>query len=191
MAILLPGDDCKGFNPVIIPRPTRAISAFGTGRRRFYRLGRHWRFTVMLRKIPDHRVEDWLDLERDDDEHLWPIPQGFSTAGAGTPRVNGGGQLGMTLNTDGWTAGYTIAKGRWLPVITGARRYLYRTRAAVTASGAGVAALPLSLPLRVAPANDDLIEADAPKIEGLVDFEGFKITQGFAAPTSFIITEQG
>lgn len=186
--MMLPNDDVTKFLARAVPEPVRTADAFGTRTRQFARLGRHWKFEVFLRKIPTERLAQWEALERRDAVLSWPIAQSTLT-GAGTPRVQGAGQGGSTLVTDGWPAGFVIPSRRYLSIVSGGRRYVVRTTAPVTASGAGAASLPVFPILRFVPADNAVIEINA-IIDGLIEFEGFEESQGFAAPSRFTITEE-
>lgn len=184
---VLPDNDVLRFAPRFVPEPARASNAFGTAVRDIARHGRRMEFEVFLRRIPTERLSEWEALERRAGVMRWRIPQ-IVLASPGTPRVNGAGQGGTSLVTDGWTPGIVIPKRYYLSMVVSGRRYVHRTTAAVTATG-GAATLPLFPPLRIAPADNTLIEVDA-AIEGLVEFAGFEESQGFAAPASFVITEE-
>lgn len=95
------------------------------------------------------------------------VPQGFSTGAPGAPKVNGAGQLGMTLALKGVTPGYVFRKGQFISFITGGVSYLHQLTATVTATAATVA-IPIQPPLRTSPANDDVVAVANPVIEGYV-----------------------
>lgn len=97
------------------------------------------------------------------------VPEfGLAAANYGVPLVNGGGQLGSTLNVDGLVNGVVIPKGKWLSVIVAGRRYAYFTTAAVTVAG-GAAALPIYPMIRAAPSDNAVVELATPRLEGLVE----------------------
>lgn len=97
------------------------------------------------------------------------VPQpGFAVGSPGTPRVNGSGQLGMSLNVDGFTPGYVLKEGQFFSIITGGQRFLYVCTADTTATG-GAMVLPFEPMLRRQPADNDLIEVALPTIEGFIE----------------------
>lgn len=192
MSITLPTGDVQDFTPECVPKPQDNRSASGSNFQQYVWAGRHWRFLVRLRRLTHERAALWSDLERPGEVFTWPIDQGaLQESDEGAPRVEGGAQLGTTLNADGLTAGYVVNKGAFVSVITNARRYLYRVTATVTASGTGEAALSVFPPLRVSPFDNDIIEIAAPKLDGQVSFEGFNQVWNGAMPASFVIEERG
>lgn len=189
--ILLPDDHIVGFKASLYPAPNRNASAFGTNEQSFVRPGRRWQFDVDLDRMSAEQVAAYLALEDETGVMALPLIQpGITVGSPGTPLVNGAGQTGMTLNVDGLTPGHAFAARQWISVITSGSRYAYRLRAAVTASGLGVAALPISPMLRVSPANNDVVEIAAPYAEGLASFDGFKDDVGGVAPASFTLRER-
>lgn len=192
MSILLPSGDVLDHTPECVPKPQDSRSAAGGNLQQYVSAGRHWRFSVRLRRLTIARLAAWSELDRPGEIFTWPIDQNdLQAAGEGSPRVNGIGQLGTTLNADGITNGYVINKGAFVSVISNARRYLYRVTASVTADGSGEAALSVFPPLRVPPGDNDVIEIAAPKVDGYVTFEGFTQVWNGALPSSFIIEERG
>lgn len=81
----------------------------------------------------------------------------------GAPRINGAGQSGATLRTDGWTPGATIfAAGDFFSYDTSAGRTLHMVTAATIAEGDGSAALAVEPPIRTAPNDNAPLDIDAP-----------------------------
>ncbi|KKC24934.1 hypothetical protein [Sphingomonas sp. SRS2] len=74
-------------------------------------------------------------------------------------RVNGGGQTGLALVTDGWAgAGAALKKGQLITV----NDQLIGISADVAIGGGGSATLPLSRRLRISPADNTLVEVRLP-----------------------------
>jgi hypothetical protein len=98
------------------------------------------------------------------------FPQdGFDLGTIGTtPRVNGGGQLGTSLTVDGFPAGFVVPQGLFFSLITGGRRYVYCTASATTMNGSGAGSLTLTCMIRVAPADNSLVEVSTPYVEGFI-----------------------
>ncbi len=195
MAITLPTGCVQDFTSRLVPPAAESVSAFGTNRQHFVRLGRHWRFDVTLHAMLQAKALESSVLDDDTDTMVWEIPQAdLQAANEGTPLVDGGGQLGSTLNVDGITPGYVIKRGAFISITTSSRRYVYQVTAQATASGAGEAALSIQPPLRVSPNNNDTVEIAAPKVEGLASWSGMtrhrrvgNIVRGMA----FTIEERG
>ena len=93
-----------------------------------------------------------------------PSAQGRAPAGLAIA-VDGSGQSGSLLATDGWQAGApALAAGDFLSLGTGADTRLHQVTADAIADGAGKAALTLVPPLRFAPADGAPVEIAAPKV---------------------------
>ncbi len=189
----LPTTAVVEWSAQIVPPPAESASAFGTNRQRFVRIGQHWRFTVTLPAQSQSTALDWTDLEAPTDTMVWEIPQGDLQAGnEGTPLVDGGGQLGSTLDVDGITPGYVIKKGAFISVISSSRRYVYQVTAEATATGLGEAALSIQPPLRVSPNNNDTVEIATPKVEGLSSADPLTIGLSYVQRgRRFVIEERG
>ncbi len=91
-----------------------------------------------------------------DPAYLAAGPRGIAT---GTPLVNGGGQSGDTLATDGWTNGVTgiLKAGDYIQLGTGATSRLHVVLDDANSSGGGAASLNIWPRLREAPANNSAI----------------------------------
>ena len=85
-----------------------------------------------------------------------PVAQSASTA---TPLVNGAGQQGRTLNTDGWPLSTTVLQaGQYVTI----NNQLLQLTENVTSNGSGVAVLTFEPPVRVSPADNATIEYKNP-----------------------------
>lgn len=84
--------------------------------------------------------------------------------GGGTPVVNGAGQSGAALITDGWTpSGQVALAGDWLSFDDSlGRRRLHMVTATAVANGSGQATLAITPPIRRAPADNAPVEVVAP-----------------------------
>lgn len=84
--------------------------------------------------------------------------------GTGTPLVNGGGQSGSSLVTDGWTASVTgILKAYdYIQLGTGNTARLYMVLQDVNSNGSGQATLDIWPNLRSAPADNAVITINSP-----------------------------
>lgn len=97
-------------------------------------------------------------------DHAHATPAGTAT---GTPLVNGASQTGNTLVTDGWTAGVTgiLLAGD----LIGYNAQLNMVAADVNSDGSGNASIPLVMPLRTSPANNDPITVSSPTAVFMLD----------------------
>ena len=85
-----------------------------------------------------------------------PVAQSASTA---TPLVNGAGQQGRALNTDGWPLSTTVLQaGQYVTI----NNQLLQLTENVTSNGSGVAVLTFEPPVRVSPADNAAIEYKNP-----------------------------
>lgn len=85
-----------------------------------------------------------------------PVAQSASTA---TPLVNGAGQQGRTLSTDGWPLSTTVLQaGQYVTI----NNQLLQLTENVTSNGSGVAVLTFEPPVRVSPADNAAIEYKNP-----------------------------
>lgn len=82
--------------------------------------------------------------------------------GLGIPRVNGAGQTGSSLVTDGWT-GSGLRAGDFFSLGTDAATRLYQVTADAVPSG-GAATLQFAPALRSSPADDALLNVVAPQV---------------------------
>jgi len=85
-----------------------------------------------------------------------PTAQSSATA---TPLVNGAGQTGRTLNTDGWPTSTTVlVAGQFVTI----NNQLLQLTENVTSNGSGVATLTFEPPIRTAPSDNAAIEFKNP-----------------------------
>ena len=85
--------------------------------------------------------------------------------GTGTPLVNGAGQTGTDLVTDGWTPDTTgiLKAGDWIQLGTGSSSRLHKVLDDVNSDGSGNATLTLFPDLRTSPADNAAITVSSPK----------------------------
>ena len=85
-------------------------------------------------------------------------------AGGGAPVVNGAGQSGAALITDGWTpSGQVALAGDWLSFDDAlGRRRLHMATATAAANGSGQATIAITPPIRRAPSDNAPVEVAAP-----------------------------
>jgi len=90
-------------------------------------------------------------------DHALPSPRGVAT---GTPLVNGSGQTGGSLNTDGWTVSTTgiLKAGDWI----GFGSELHMLRADADSDASGNATLLIEPPIRTSPADNATITVSKP-----------------------------
>lgn len=85
--------------------------------------------------------------------------------GTGTPLVNGAGQTGSSLVTDGWTVSTTgiLKAGDWIQLGTGSSTTLHKVLDDVNSDGSGNATLELFPRIRTSPDDDAAITVSSPK----------------------------
>lgn len=178
----------KGASSILRP-------AFGGPRLPLARKGDHWAIDVDVGGLePNCGAALVADLVRAAGEtvSLALPPLGTDAALVADPAVYGAGQAGSLLTVDGLPVGYSVRKGRFFSIITGARRYVYIITAPVVANGAGRATLAIWPMLRAPPADNDVVEFRAPRIEGFID-DGGAFETGIlpmSTPKSFTIEER-
>jgi len=168
MSVSLPTSPSpRSITPRLVTARAELRSAFGGSVQRINRLGSRWAFDVELPPMSHAAALDWLDLLTEADTCILNLPEpGIVIGTPGTPLVNGAGQTGAALVTDGWTNGYVIPKGKWVSVSVSSLLYLYQTTAAVAANGSGQATLPIRPLLRASPADNATLNVNPAKIEG-------------------------
>lgn len=88
-----------------------------------------------------------------------PVDPTAQSAAVATPLVNGAGQTGRTLSTDGWPVSSTVLQaGQYVTI----NNQLLQLTQNITSNGSGVATLTFEPPVRVAPSDNAAIEFKNP-----------------------------
>lgn len=88
-----------------------------------------------------------------------PVDTTAQSAASATPLVNGAGQTGRTLATDGWPLSSTVlVAGQFVTI----NNQLLQLTENVTSNGSGVATLTFEPPIRTSPADNAAIEYKNP-----------------------------
>lgn len=189
----------------IIPAP-RGITARLVSRRRdlepstsgpttrVRRLGSRW---AMDFDLPPMRYADamaWVAAltSAEADTVLMRVPQPeFHTGAPGAPLVNLAGQLGASINLDGFGA-YTAKAGQWFSLIISGQRYLYQVAADKAAVAGVMAALVVNPMIRRSPADNAVTEFAVPIIEGFLSGRetGWTVDVARLVGLSFTISER-
>lgn len=171
MSVTLPTTPApRSITPRLITARGELRSAFGGSTQRISRTGSRWAYDIELPPMTAASALAWVTALTEADTCILNIPEpGITIGSPGTPLVNGASQTGSSLITDGWTASYVIPQGKWFSVSVSSLLYLYVTTAAVTASGAGAATLPILPMLRASPADNAALNVDPAKIEGFLN----------------------
>lgn len=127
--------------------------------------GQFWEADITLPPMKRADAEYWisflLKLNGPYGTFLMGDPNGATARGVatGTPLVNGAGQTGNELVTDGWTTSTTgiLKAGDYIQLGTGATSRLYKVLDDVNSDGSGNATLTLWPDLRSAPADNAAI----------------------------------
>ena len=175
----------------LISAKNTLVPAFGDGEQELLRKGTRYEIEFDMGEMDYVDALEWTDLTTEGDTVVMAVYQpGLVVGSPGAPRVNGAGQAGRSLTIDGLSVGYVVRKGQFLSVITQGRRFLYRARATVTASG-GSATIPLQTLLRFPPADNDVVELEQPMIEGWArDVSGLRIVANHNVQVSFKVRER-
>jgi hypothetical protein len=127
--------------------------------------GQFWEADITLPPMKRADAEYWisflLKLNGPYGTFLMGDPNGATARGAatGTPLVNGAGQTGNELVTDGWTTSTTgiLKAGDYIQLGSAATARLYKVLDDVNSDGSGNATLTLWPDLRSAPADNAAI----------------------------------
>jgi hypothetical protein len=127
--------------------------------------GQFWEADITLPPMKRADAEYWisflLKLNGPYGTFLMGDPNGATARGVatGTPLVNGSGQTGNELVTDGWTTSTTgiLKAGDYIQLGTGATSRLYKVLDDVNSDGSGNATLTVWPDLRSAPADNAAI----------------------------------
>jgi len=143
-----------------------------TGAQQVYRYtGQFWEADLNLRPMNREEAELWisffLKLKGAFGTFLLgdpvaAIPMGI---GSGTPLVNGAGQTGSSLITDGWTAGQTgiLKAGDYIQLGSGASAKLHKVLETVNSNSSGEATLTIWPDLRAATTDNAPITVSNPR----------------------------
>lgn len=156
--------------------------------------GDRWSLYVVLPRMAYETAKVWISrLIRRGDTVLLPFPQpGFDTGTPGSPKVNGAGQLGMSLVLDGFTPAYAVSEGQYFSIIIGGQRFLHCATAEAIADGDGEMTLQFEPMLRKSPSDNDVVEVAVPMIEGFVEGRetAWTLESALSTGLSFTIAER-
>lgn len=166
MSLILPSDPAPNHMSIeLISTKNTLTPAAGGDEQEIRRKGSKYALTFSMLMTYVQSME-WGDLMAEGETVVMKVHQpGLVVGSPGSPRVKGSAQIGSSLLIDGLTPGYVIRKDQFMSVITDGQRFLYRARAAVTATG-GEATVPLRTLLRRPPSDNAVVEIAQPMIEG-------------------------
>lgn len=125
---------------------------------------------------------------REDVSYPWPLD--FRPDTAGSPFVNDGSPAGGTIPIGGLPPHYVFKQGQPLAVISGGFRYIHKATADTAANASGAVVLPVFPITRKAFSNGDVVEIEAPRIGGILTWDGASQPAYGARPFTFTITER-
>lgn len=143
-----------------------------TGAQQVYRYtGQFWEADLTLRPMNREEAELWisffLKLKGAFGTFLLGDPVGATAMGAatGTPLIDGAGQTGSSLVTDGWTPNVTgiLKAGDYIQLGTGASAKLHKVLDTVNSNSGGQATLNIWPDLRAATSDNAPITVSNPK----------------------------
>lgn len=149
-----------------------AVQSPFTAKQQIFRYtGQFWEADITLPPMKRDDAEYWisflLKLNGPYGTFLLGDPNGATPRGVatGTPRVNGAGQTGGELDTDGWTPDTTgiLKAGDYIQIGVDAQADLYKVLDDVNSDASGNATLTLWPDLRSAYANDTIIYTENTK----------------------------
>ncbi|MEM9881174.1 MAG: hypothetical protein AAF862_18050 [Pseudomonadota bacterium] len=102
-------------------------------------------------------LEAWLESP---DTFMMPPPGYAFPSGLGTARINGAGQAGTAINTDGWNGSTTVlTRGQWIQI----GNALHRLSADAATNASGAVTLNLTRPLRTPTVNNQVLDYGSPQ----------------------------
>lgn len=123
--------------------------------------GQMWEVDITLPLMQRAQADEWiaffLKLNGREGTFLFGDPWATAPRGVatGTPRINGGSQVGQSLVTDGWSASTTaiLRAGDWISF----DNRLYKVLTTVNSNGSGQATLDIFPALRSSPLDNTII----------------------------------
>ncbi len=148
-----------------------SMSPFTAKQQVYKYTGQFWEAEVTLPPMKRADAEYWisflLKLNGPYGTFLLGDPNGQTARGAatGSPKVNGAGQTGTDLITDGWTSSVTgiLKAGDYIQLGSASSSQLYKVLDDVNSNIDGQAVLTLWPDLRSAPADDAVITVSNPR----------------------------
>lgn len=150
---------------------TMNMSPFSGVQQVYKYTGQYWEADITLPPMKREDAEYWMTffmkLGGQYGTFLMGDPAGATARGVatGTPVVNGGGQTGYELVTDGWTPDTTgiLKAGDYFQLGTGSSSRLYKVLDDVDSDGSGNATFDIWPNLRSSPADNATITVSNPK----------------------------
>lgn len=196
MAINLPvTPGPRSVTPRLVSRRRDLEPTFNGPTNRVRRLGSRWSLDFELPPMGYLDAMEWVAklTSAEADTVLMAVPQpGFDTGAPGAPLVNGGSQLGSSIDLDGFSPAYVARVGQWFNLTVSGRLYLYQVATEKVASADVMADLAINPMIRRSPANNSAAGFGTPMIEGFVSGRETSWTVDVARMVglSFTITER-
>lgn len=162
---------------------------------RLNRLGNRWQwgFTTIAATLADGAMlwSSLLTRARIEGARIEiPQPGILRASGSGNPKVATNLTSGRGVPVTGFSAGFVLDAGRWASIIHAGQRYLDQIAETAVMNGSGGGAIILQNLMRTPLSQNDVIEIDAPKIEGIItDFVSWPLDDEGKSSFSFTIEE--
>lgn len=147
--------------------PQTGGSAFRVDRR-----GDRWAFDFTTSRMPIEPEGGLLEALFDEAQRAGGLFRvripGFDPGAPGAPTIGADTVSGRVLPLVGLSPNYVVRPRQWLSVIVDGQRYLDRVTHQAIADSSGAANVTIRNLIRVPLSADDLVELDAPKIQGTV-----------------------
>lgn len=175
MSVLIdvPNSACVGSATMTLTRAIGTTTSPFTYEEQFFKWqGERWSIGFEMPTFTSRAVAgEWkafaLQLEGRFNRFLFGDPLGKIPLGSasGTPLVNGSGQDGNSLSTDGWTPDTDglLRKGDYFQLGTGMSSKLYMVTKDVNSNGSGAATISFVPALRSSPTDNQAIITDNPR----------------------------
>lgn len=196
MAIILPQPRLpQTATPRFLDFGADMVPPMGGPAQRLNRTGSRFALIITyprLKPEPDGRILMSALRQAKLERALFPFPEpGLPTTDYGAPVVNGGGQLGQSLQIRGLKPNITIVDGKFFSIIYAGQRYLHHATADTAVQADGTALLAIFPMLRISPNDGATIELAKPMIEGTLSGSAVDVELAIAraTPASVTITE--
>jgi len=196
MAITLPiTPSPRSITPRLVSRRRDLEPTFNGPTSRIRRIGSRWSIDFELPPMGYVDAMAWVAAltSAEADTVMLKVPQpDFDVGAPGSPLVNGGSQLGATLDLDGFHPGYIARAGQWFNLTVSSRTYLYQVATTQVAVLDAMANMAISPMIRRSPADNAAVEFANPMIEGFLSGRetGWTVDVARTVGLAFTVTER-
>lgn len=147
------------------------VPFMGGPEQRINRIGTRWGVRYTMPEMEGEEARQFVArLTRGKQQRVlmpWPVTD-FDPGSPGTPLIHTAAAGGSAIVLKGMTVGYVVREGQFFSIVHNARRYIHMSTGDATVSALGTVPVSIFPPLRSAVAVNDVVEIEAPMIEGNV-----------------------